>query len=331
LVWLAWSEDESRLVLERIDAVTAEQLSYDEFFHDTEVTSSAVSGDEIFIASGPQILVFDLQTHTLSDSGYVPTITGAKEYIYNHIFNRVAALDSGDIIAVSESDGFAYPQLHWARFSDGPEPVWRVDVNNQFGASEASTPRKLMTHEGAFQGINAMSYAYNGFSGNGWMPSPGSRRFDLSTGEVLDSVFSDFESNVNYAHVFSCMAPLTDDVLVTVVWRFLHPGSIDPTPPSPPAFLQLWSPDGTLLSTQDLYAGGCRVGQHADVGTFLTLGNFNEFDEYFSHVLRVDPDGATTEVVENTHRSFGGVVVGADHSLAILQREPASVCRLELQ
>lgn len=241
-------------------------------------------------------------------------------------------MSSGDIIAVIESQGFiGGSQLHWARFADGPEPVWRVDVDNQFGASEASHPTFLMAHEGAFQGISGMRYAYNGFGGGAWMPSPGARRFDLSTGEVFDYFFSEFESNINYAHVFSCMAPLTDDVLVTVVARWVHPGSIDTTPPSPPAFLQLWSHEGDLLSTQDLPGGGCRVGQLPGVGNFLALGYFDEQDDYFSYVVRIEPDGATTQVVDDTHRFFRGLVVGEDNSLAILQHASASVCRVELE
>ncbi len=331
LVWVAWSEDESRLVVERLDAATAEQLSVDDFFHDVEVNSTTVSGNELFIASGSQILVYDLQAQTLSDSGYVPTISGADEYIYDPIYDGVTALSSGDIIAVIESQGFIGSQLHWARFAEGPEPVWRVDVDNQFGATEASYPTLLMAHEGAFQGISGMRYAYNGFGGGAWMPAPGARRFDLSTGEVFDYFFSAFESNINYAHIFSCMAPLTDDVLVTVVARFVHPGSIDGSPPSPPAFLQLWSPEGDLLSTQDLPGVSCRVGQHPGVGSFLALGYSDEQEDHVSSVVRIEPDGATTQVVEDTHRFFHGLVVGEDDSLAILQHAPASVCRVELE
>ena len=312
-----------------MDALTGEQLFIDEFVHDTDVSPAAVAGEEILIASGGQILSFSLATHTLSDSGYVPSMQGVEESFFEVIYDSVAILDSGDIIAVMKSDGWAGPQLHWARYADAPEPVWRTDFDNMFGTIEAATPTTLLADEGPFYVISGMFYAYSGFGGL-WMPAPGSQRFDSATGEWIDSVFGEFESNEAYAHAFGCMSFIEDDILATVTSLFPSPAGVGNPEPPYLGLLQRWSPQGDLLSTQVLAGGGCDFDLHPDIGNYLTVVFRDENADIYSQVHRLEPDGSTVQVVEDTLRPFADLAVNADHSLAILQHAPATICRIEL-
>ncbi|MGH1340142.1 MAG: hypothetical protein ACRBN8_01220 [Nannocystales bacterium] len=331
LVWYGWSVDEALLVIRGVDAVTGVEVFNHTSSLDVPPRAGTVAGGRLFIPVGDQILAFDLTTHALSDSGYVHSPAGVSEPLSQVVYRALTTLDSGDIIAVMQSSGeFGGSQLNWARYGDAPQPLWRHDVDNQYGATEAAWTNTLIADEGPFHIISGMYQAFGGFDGP-YMPYPWGRRFDSTTGEPLDGLFGEFESSgENYAHIFSCMGFVEDNVLATIT--SLTPSVYALEYPDPPylGILDLWSPEGDRLSTQQLPGGFCSFGRHPDVGSFIRVTSLSDDDANVSNVLRLHADGSTVQVVEDTIRRLGNVVVSPDSSIALLQWDPASICRVEV-